>query len=65
MTTTSNGSGVTALGGTSPTNDAAPDIEVQTPFMASVTITGTTPLLFHRWSAGQGKEHTQPEVMNR
>lgn len=48
MTTTTNGT--TAIGGTSPTNDAAADIEIEAPYVATVRITGTCPLLFHRWS---------------
>jgi hypothetical protein len=39
-----------ALGGESPTNDAAPDIEGDAPYVAHVTVEGTSPILFHRWS---------------
>lgn len=38
------------MGGTAPSNDAAPDIEVIAPSIATVTIEGTAALLFHRWS---------------
>ena len=38
------------VGGTSPSNDAAPDIEAVAPVIVTVSIEGTSPLLFHRWS---------------
>lgn len=42
--------GATAIGGESPTNGAAPTIELEAPYVATVTITGTAPILFHRWN---------------
>lgn len=39
-----------AIGGDSPTNDGRPDIATQQPYVARVTIEGTSPILFHRWS---------------
>lgn len=41
---------VEVIGGTSPTNDAASDIEAVTPVVVSFTIEGTSSMLFHRWS---------------
>lgn len=41
---------VETVGGTSPTNDAAPDIEALAPVIATVVLEGTSPFLFHRWS---------------
>jgi len=38
------------VGGTSPTNDAASDIEIAAPSMVTFTIEGTSAFLFHRWS---------------
>lgn len=38
------------IGGASPTNDAAPDIEVAAPVIATIAIEGTSAFLFHRWS---------------
>jgi hypothetical protein len=38
------------VGGASPSNDAAPDIELAAPTIVTVTIEGTAALLFHRWS---------------
>lgn len=38
------------VGGTSPSNDAADDIEVAAPVIATVTLEGTSAFLFHRWS---------------
>jgi hypothetical protein len=38
------------IGGSSPTDDAAVDIEVAAPCVVTVTIEGTAPILFHRWS---------------
>lgn len=38
------------IGGTSPSNDAAPDIETCLPLVATFTLEGTSPFLFHRWS---------------
>jgi hypothetical protein len=40
--------GITALSNVS--NDAKPDIDIQTPYMVESEIEGTAPLLFHRWS---------------
>jgi hypothetical protein len=31
-------------------NDAAPDITFETPYVVSVTVRGVCPILFHRWS---------------
>lgn len=42
--------GTTALGGASPTNDAEHDLLSEAPFVATATITGDCPILFHRWS---------------
>lgn len=38
------------IGGNSPTNDAAVDIEAAAPLMVTFTIEGTSAFLFHRWS---------------
>lgn len=38
------------IGGTSPSNDAAPDIEVAAPLIVTFTLEGTVAFLFHRWS---------------
>lgn len=48
MSITNNGT--TAIGGESPTNDGVEDILSEAPFAVTVRITGTCPLLFHRWS---------------
>lgn len=42
--------GATRIGGDSPTNDGAPDIATEAPYVAHVTIEGACPLIFHRWS---------------
>lgn len=47
--TTGNGT-ATAIGGESPTNDALGAITSTAPYVAHVTIEGTSPILFHRWS---------------
>lgn len=39
---------VTAIGGA--TNDAATEIEFGIPYLVEVAISGTAPMLFHRWS---------------
>lgn len=38
------------IGGDSPTNDAAVDIEIAAPVIARFTLEGTSAMLFHRWS---------------
>ena len=38
------------VGGTSPSNDAAMDIEVAAPSLVTFTIEGNSAFLFHRWS---------------
>lgn len=38
----------TALGNVS--NDAAPDIQMGVPYQVEITLAGTAPMLFHRWS---------------
>lgn len=38
------------VGGTSPSNDGAADIEVAVPLIVSFTLEGTSAFLFHRWS---------------
>jgi hypothetical protein len=38
------------VGGTSPSNDAAGDIEIAAPVIITVTLEGTSAFLFHRWS---------------
>lgn len=40
----------TAIGGTSPTNDAESIIEQQRPYRVAVELQGVCPILFHRWS---------------
>ena len=47
---------VTHFGGTTPANDASNTIEQKAPYTAEATITGTTPLLFHRWSCEDVEE---------
>lgn len=42
--------GVDAIGGESPTNGAEPDIQSEAPYVVTATITGTSPILFHRWN---------------
>lgn len=41
---------LTAIGGSSPTNDGEFDIESTVPYVAHITIEGTSAMLFHRWS---------------
>lgn len=50
MSINSNPNGTTAIGGESPSNDGIEDILSEAPFVATVTITGDCPILFHRWS---------------
>lgn len=38
------------IGGTSPSNDAEPDIEATAPLIVTFTLEGTAAFLFHRWS---------------
>lgn len=38
------------VGGTSPSNDAALDIELAAPLVVTFTLEGTSAFLFHRWS---------------
>lgn len=45
---TTNGADV--IGGESPTNDAERIIEATAPYVADLTIEGTSDILFHRWS---------------
>lgn len=46
----SNGQGAAEMLGPEPTNAAAPDIELELPYIIEFTIEGTCPLLFHRWN---------------
>ncbi len=39
-----------AIGGQSPTNGAAEQIEMEVPYIVEVTILGVAPLLFHAWN---------------
>lgn len=41
---------VGAIGGEAPTNGAKSTIEMEIPYIAEVTIQGTSDLLFHRWN---------------
>lgn len=41
---------LTEIGGESPTNGAAFGVEIQKPYRVAVEITGTAPILFHRWN---------------
>ena len=41
---------VKAIGGESPTNDAADQVALAQPYTARITIRGTAAILFHRWS---------------
>ena len=41
---------VNAVGGETPTNGAAEAIEAGLPYIASIKLTGTVDLLFHRWN---------------
>lgn len=41
---------LTAIGGEAPTNGAASTIQATVPYMATVTIKGTSDILFHRWN---------------
>jgi hypothetical protein len=50
MTTATRSNGKTAPAIGHVTNDAAPIIEGGAPYSAIVTIVGTAPILFHRWS---------------
>lgn len=43
-------SGISAIGGDSPTNGAAPLVNIETPYIATITLTGIVDLLFHRWN---------------
>jgi hypothetical protein len=45
----------TALG-SDQSNDGAPDIEIQAPYVAEIEIEGASPILFHRWSCEAVKE---------
>lgn len=40
----------TAINGTSPTNDAEFEIQIQKPYRVLVELEGSCPLLFHKWS---------------
>lgn len=41
---------LTEIGGESPTNGAESSIEMQKPYRVLVELTGTSPMLFHRWN---------------
>ena len=49
----------TAIGGDSPTNDSKIMVDALIPYIVEVTMKGTCPLIFHRWSNEDVKEKGQ------
>lgn len=58
ITPKSNGR-ATAIGGESPTNGAAPIIELEIPYAVEVTIQGIADFLFHRWNCEAVEEKSK------